>query len=80
MSEVVPPDLAEPVLAAIGRALDNRGVETLVYSLTIAGEPRDFEARIVACGDDEVLVIVRDVGERMAAQRERATRRRASAP
>jgi hypothetical protein len=41
-----------------------QGVQTVEYRLTIDGEQRDFEARLVPSGDDEVVVIVRDFTDR----------------
>src|SRR4029453_14307991 len=51
-----------------------RGVQTIEYWLTIDGEPRDFEARLVPSGDDEVVVIVRDFTDRIRLGQEAARR------
>ncbi len=62
--ERLPAHIAEGVLAAGRRAVENGVLERVEYSLEIRGELRDYEGRIVACGHDEFLVIVRDFTER----------------
>jgi PAS domain S-box-containing protein len=70
--DVLPPDVAEPFLEAL--AARSPGVQTIEYRLTINGEPREFEARLVPSGDDEVVVIVRDFTDRIRLQHEAAQR------
>ena len=62
--EILPPDLAELVLSAVGRALDTGEPQTVEYRLQRPVGLRDSEARIVASGDDEAVIIVRDITER----------------
>jgi PAS domain S-box-containing protein len=69
---VLPRDVSETFLAAL--AARWRGVQTIEYRLTIDGEPRDFEARLVPSGDDEVVVIVRDFTDRTRLELEAAQR------
>jgi PAS domain S-box-containing protein len=64
VQERLPAHIAEGVLAAGRRAVENGVLERVEYSLEIRGELRDYEGRIVACGHDEFLVIVRDFTER----------------
>ena len=64
VGEVLPIAVAGPVGEAIGRVLDSGGTETLEYTLDIAGVRRDFEARLVAAGPDEVVAVVRDITDR----------------
>ena len=61
--EVLPADLADRCLAAIGAALDSRTLQKVTYELPLDGEARRFEARIAPCTPDTVLTIVRDVTE-----------------
>jgi diguanylate cyclase (GGDEF)-like protein/PAS domain S-box-containing protein len=68
IADVVPTEVAVPLMTAIERAIDGRGVECLEYALELAGERRVFEARLAACGEDEVLAVVRDVTERRLAE------------
>ncbi len=68
LAEVMPPELAPRLLAAAARARTTRETQFAEYELPIGGGPRDWEARFVACGDDEVLVLVRDITERRRAE------------
>src|SRR5207247_9922002 len=66
----LPPDLADRVLAA-GRAAIDRGVQpVLEYTLDFKDETRHYEARFAASGDDEFLMIVREITERKRQQQE----------
>ncbi|HWN94086.1 MAG TPA: ATP-binding protein, partial [Methylomirabilota bacterium] len=51
-------------------ALRTREPQTFTCQYLLPDELRDFEARGVACADDEVLVIIRDVTERKRLERE----------
>ena len=62
--ERLPPHIAEGVLAAGRRAVEEGVLQRVEYSLEIHGELRDYEGRVVACGPDEFLLIVRDFTER----------------
>jgi PAS domain S-box-containing protein len=71
MQNAIPPAVAEPILARIRHALDTGGVETIEYRLRTLDEVlRDFEARVVQSGPDEVLLVVRDITERKQAELE----------
>lgn len=58
----------------IERALQTETTQVYELQLPIEGEIRTHEARIVVCGEDEVVAIVRDVSERakLDADRQRA--------
>ncbi|RMG10316.1 MAG: response regulator [Cyanobacteria bacterium J055] len=70
LREVLPDEIAERTLEAAARARQTGRAQLLEYQLplTRTGEERsqmrDFEARFVASGKDEVLAIVRDITER----------------
>lgn len=68
VAQVLPPDVAARIMAAIGRALADGGVQTIEFELVLAGERRAFEARTVNSGRDEVVTIVRNVTERKHAE------------
>jgi PAS domain S-box-containing protein len=68
--ERLPADIADQVLTAGRRAVEQGVVELIEYSLEIRGELRDYECRVVACGTDEFVVIVRDFTERTRQARE----------
>ena len=80
--ENAPPELAERFMAGLEAALDTGEVQTLEYTIKRPFRGvRDAETRIVRSGEDEVVVIVRDVTERKRQQevleRERDFQRRA---
>jgi signal transduction histidine kinase len=68
MWDVLPPDLA----TQFGRAFDQVELtgapQEVEYSLTMNGERRFFEARVVACDDDKLLAIVREITPRKRAE------------
>jgi PAS domain S-box-containing protein len=64
VAEMLPPEVATPIAAAIERVLDSGGAETVEYALELDRGRTDFEARLVAAGADEVVAVVRDVTER----------------
>jgi PAS domain S-box-containing protein len=62
-------DLFSPEIAAIGQkaiatALDSKTLQTCEYQLPTPLGIRDYEARMVVSGEDEVVAIVRDITER----------------
>jgi PAS domain S-box-containing protein len=67
--DVLPPELAERVVACIERALEH-GESAIEYELEIDGVRHWKESRMVAGGDDEVVTIVRDFTEQRRAQAE----------
>ncbi|AFZ19649.1 GAF domain-containing protein [Allocoleopsis franciscana] len=71
VEEVLPAPLAQEIRQLMAQALSCRTIQTLEYQLPIDGTLRYWEARIVVCGEDEVLVIVRDITERNRAQEDR---------
>ncbi|AFY69063.1 multi-sensor hybrid histidine kinase [Thalassoporum mexicanum PCC 7367] len=68
----LPPAKAAERLTYANRALQTDQLQVYEYELNINGELRDEEARIIACGVDEVLVIVRDVTQRKLAEKNMA--------
>ena len=62
--------LATQAMQHITAALRTREPQSFTCQYLLPDELRDFEARGIACGDDEVLVIVRDVTERKRLERE----------
>ena len=60
----LPRDIGERLMRSIHRALSDGETKTIEYELELRGEPRSFEGRVVASGEDEVLVIVRNITER----------------
>jgi diguanylate cyclase (GGDEF)-like protein/PAS domain S-box-containing protein len=68
LSEVLKPDLAEQQLRLIEAAFCTGEIQVFEYTLWVQNALRYQEARIVSCGPDEVLMIVRDVTERRQAE------------
>jgi PAS domain S-box-containing protein len=68
LEEVLPTPLAQRFLAIFEEVLDTRAVREVEYSLPMAGEERQFEARVVPGTEDTVVTIVRDVTERRQAE------------
>lgn len=66
--DLLPPDVAQISLDAIGKALNSQTLQTLEYQLPTPLGMRDYEARLVVSGKDEVLTIVRDITERKRAE------------
>ena len=64
ITDVMPEDVAEALSAAIGKALDTGEPGLLQYERPSVEGMNAYEARIVPSGDDEVLIIVRDVTDR----------------
>jgi PAS domain S-box-containing protein len=62
--EVLPEDTVRRFLSLVERVLSDGGMQVMEYELDVEGERLVFEARIVACGPEEVLAIVRNVTER----------------
>ena len=62
VEEVLPPHVAGPALESIAAALAGES-PSFEYALEVGGEERHFEARVVPCGADDVLAVVRDVTE-----------------
>jgi PAS domain S-box-containing protein len=66
--ELFEPEFAQQSFAAVSAALTSGETQLLEYQLLVEGKMRDYEARIVASGEDEVLAIVRDITERKQAE------------
>ncbi|MDP9438859.1 MAG: PAS domain S-box protein, partial [Actinomycetota bacterium] len=64
LGDMMPAEIAETALRFIVQALDTGELQVYEYRLSMQDGPRDFEARLVKSGANEVLSIVRDVTER----------------
>lgn len=65
---VLPPDVAALLCTAIERVIERHTVELVEYELAIGGVLHHREARLALCGDDQVLMTVRDITERKKAE------------
>jgi PAS domain S-box-containing protein len=61
--EVLPAELAASTEESIRKTLETGEMQTYNYFLEKDNEKKYYESRMVACGDDEVLAIIRDVTE-----------------
>lgn len=68
VSDFLPPDVVAKSAHAIAQTLATKKLHTIEYQLPTSIGLRDYEARLVVCGDDEVLVIVRDITESKQAE------------
>ena len=71
VEDILPVEVAQPCMEHIAKALSTGTLQTLEYELPIHGKPHYWEARIIVCENDEVLVIVRNITERRCAEEER---------
>ena len=60
------------------RALESGELQTIEYDIDIKGDLRNREGRIVASGEDEVFLIIRDITDRKQAQEALETSERRS--
>ena len=71
VTELLPQDVAGTYKHHIKAALEKRSLEVFEYDLVYpAGEIRPFEARMVPCGQDSVLTLVRNITERKRLENE----------
>ncbi|MEH1893513.1 MAG: PAS domain S-box protein [Nostoc sp.] len=68
VQELLPSDVATISLEAIAKTLDSGTLQTCEYQLPTPLGVRDYEARLVVSGQDEVLAIVRDITDRKQAE------------
>jgi PAS domain S-box-containing protein len=66
----LPKELAGRFVDAGRRAVADQQVQTLEYELDFDGERRYFEGRVAASGDDEFVLIVRNITQRKRAEHE----------
>jgi signal transduction histidine kinase len=64
IESVMPAEAAKLAMDRLAKALSSYQVQTFEYQLPVNDQARDYEARIVANGPEEVLAVVRDVTER----------------
>ncbi|MEO1094319.1 MAG: AAA family ATPase [Cyanobacteria bacterium J06638_28] len=64
----LPSELAQQRLTAIHQALATRRVQTYEQRLDLEGAPQYEEVRVVPYAEDEVLLLVRDISDRKAAE------------
>ncbi len=68
VSEIFPGELAENTLACIAAARRDGMAPPFAYQLDIDGQTLHFESRMVVCGEERFLSVVRDITEQKRAQ------------
>ncbi len=68
ITEVLPHDVAVPILTTIEVALETDQLSSMEYELTKDEITRSFENRIIPIGNDEVLSFVRDITDNKLAE------------
>jgi signal transduction histidine kinase len=68
--ERLPGELADRVLEAGEAAVDRGTLQMIEYDLDFSGETRSYEARFAPSGEDEFLMIVREITDRKLQQAE----------
>jgi PAS domain S-box-containing protein len=59
--DALPPEAANLSMECIERALSTGDMQTCEYQVPVGNQLRSREARIVVCGNDEVISLVRDI-------------------
>jgi signal transduction histidine kinase/pSer/pThr/pTyr-binding forkhead associated (FHA) protein len=68
--EVLPLEIAQPLARHMNKVIFNQDDQIFEYQLWRSTGPADFEARITASREDEVIVIVRDITQRKQADQD----------
>ncbi|MGI2904814.1 sensor histidine kinase [Tolypothrix sp. VBCCA 56010] len=68
LRDLLPDDVALKSLDAIAKTLKSHTLQSLEYQLSTHEGLRNYEARLVVSGQDEVLALVRDITERKQAE------------
>ncbi len=66
--EILPPQVADQTMDVLAEVLQAGSLKSFEYSMELGGDKRYFEARLTPCGEDEVLVIVREITDRKLAE------------
>ncbi len=70
MTEMFPPTIVERLMYYVGRAIETGEPQTFEFQHSLGGDVREFEARLVLSGEEEVLPILRDITERKQLEKE----------
>ncbi|MCM1982869.1 PAS domain S-box protein [Lyngbya confervoides] len=70
IQDVLPPEKVAERLFYIQRALTTRQLQVYEYQIELQGKVIEEEARIIAIGDQEVLMMIRDISDRKQAERQ----------
>ena len=68
INDTLPPELAARRMNAIHNALATKEIQVYEQEILIGGQLQIEECRVVACGEDEVLIVGRDISDRKFAE------------
>jgi len=71
ISDIMPPERAVEEVERINNVLEGGDPQIFEYQSPIGDETHCYEARMVKCTENEVLTIVRDITERVQAEKDR---------
>ena len=69
--DVMPSSVAQQMLQAIEQTLTTREIQRFEYQMVTQDVTQDYEARISAIDNDEVLIIIRDISQRKRVEKDR---------
>jgi PAS domain S-box-containing protein len=69
IGEVLPAEAAARVAEGLAEVKRTGALVCTEYSMEAGGGPRDFEARILPFGEDQVITVVRDITDQKSAER-----------
>jgi two-component system sensor kinase FixL len=67
---LLPPQIAHHAMHAVAEALRTGATQSFGCHHLVLDHPCDFEVRVVSCGEDQVLALVRDVSDRKLLEKE----------
>ena len=71
IDDIMPPEVARQWINYIRRALQTSETQVFEYELAVGGVTRYYEVRLAVCERNEITAIVRDVTDRVEAQKEK---------
>jgi len=63
VGEVQPGEVGDRLMECVGRVLETGEMQSLEFEIAVGDQMRFREARVVACGADEVIFLIRDITE-----------------
>jgi PAS domain S-box-containing protein len=68
VQDILPPKAGQKIYQALQQALESRSVISVEYELLMADQVKNYDARIVALDETNLLVIVRNITDRKRAE------------
>jgi len=68
LEDALPPEVAAEARSLLKRSIETGSAQMHECRLPVKGSPHDFEARLAPIGQDEALVLVRDITQRKRAE------------